>query len=218
MLTRLEGTHTHTPFWCRGSRLGWWRSLCPRNTGRPGSSQTHTQCLDFLHIHDCVCTEYLQMHYSLLPTTKLGQGYVFTHIFDSVHRGVSGPGTHPPSTQPPWKQTPPREQTTLGADPPDQAPPQSRHPWEQTRPWEQTHPSQRSACWEIRAISRQYASNWNAILFSEYFTINQVKVALGFWTWWAQSRRGVSVIFYPFNCTCRATQTRKKLDQTGIKI
>ena len=55
----------------------------------------------------------------LPPVTKVGQGYVFTGMCDSVHRGVSASvhaGIHPP-----------------GADPKSRHP-QSRHPWEQTHP------------------------------------------------------------------------------------
>ena len=71
---------------------------------------------------------------SLPPATKLGQGYVFTGVCDSVHRGVSASVhagiPHPPSRHPP-EQTPPREQT----------PPVSRHPLPRadTHTPEQTH-------------------------------------------------------------------------------
>ena len=69
----------------------------------------------------------------LPPATKLGQGYVFTGICDSVRRGVSASvhaGIHPQSRHPygadtPWEQTP-SEQT------PPPPPPGSRHHPEQT--------------------------------------------------------------------------------------
>ena len=65
------------------------------------------------------------MHYgnstSLPPATKLGQGYVFKRVCDSVHRGwVSASvhaGIHPPDQTPfpPGAHTPsPREQCMLG--------------------------------------------------------------------------------------------------------
>ena len=58
----------------------------------------------------------------LPPTTKLGQGYVFTGMCDSVHRGVSA-SVHA-GIPPPWEQTPP---------PPEQTP-RSRHPSEADTP------------------------------------------------------------------------------------
>ena len=67
---------------------------------------------------------------SVIPSaTKLGQGYIFTGVCDSVHRGGSasvhagiphtpppGPGRHPPRTRyPPGPGTPPPpEQSILG--------------------------------------------------------------------------------------------------------
>ena len=94
----------------------------------------------------------------LLPlATKLGQGYVFTGVCDSVNRGGT---SHPPSRS---RHTPPPEQTPPGADtPPEQTPPRSRHP----PPWEQTS---RPACCEIRSTRGRYASYWNAILFLKDF-------------------------------------------------
>ena len=90
----------------------------------------------------------------LPPATKLGQGYVFTGVCDSVHRGgclpqciLGYPTTLGADTTP--------EQTPLGADTP-----WSRHPPRaDTSPWEQTSPQADSpqkqtppccrACWEI---------------------------------------------------------------------
>ena len=64
----------------------------------------------------------------LPPAMKLGQGYVFTRVCNSVHRGVcpiacwntppgTQAGTPPPQGADPQEQTP-REQTPLGADTP----------------------------------------------------------------------------------------------------
>ena len=90
----------------------------------------------------------------LPPATKLGQGYIFTGVCDSVkreggsasvHAGIpppppaDPPWEQTPPSRPPWEQTPPRtrhppgadtpQQTPPGADTPqDQAPPGSRHP------------------------------------------------------------------------------------------
>ena len=84
----------------------------------------------------------------LPPATKLGQGYVFTCVCDSVHGGV-------------WPiacwDTPPLNQRQAPL-PRDQAPRQSRLPWDQA-------PPKCGACWEIWATSGRYASYWNAILF-----------------------------------------------------
>ena len=59
------------------------------------------------------------------PQTKLREGYVFTGVCDSVHKGGVLPhcmlGHHPPSWQgrPPWQGDPPGKETPLGkADPP----------------------------------------------------------------------------------------------------
>ena len=69
----------------------------------------------------------------LPPATKLGQGYVFTGVCDSVHRGgiclsacwnTTPPGSrHPPEQTPPWSRHP------LGTDTP-----QSRHPFQSKHP------------------------------------------------------------------------------------
>ena len=69
----------------------------------------------------------------LPPATKLGQGYVFTGVCDSVNRGgTSAPQSrHPPPEQTPREQTPPWEQTPPGAD---TSPPRADTPWKQTPP------------------------------------------------------------------------------------
>ena len=75
----------------------------------------------------------------LPPATKLGQGYVFTGVCDSVHRGrlpqcMTG-------IPPPWEQTPP-----LGADPPgSRRPPGSRQPPGAEPPQEQAPPRSRAS-------------------------------------------------------------------------
>ena len=87
------------------------------------------------------------------PQRSLGQGYVFTCVCDSVHRGLSHcmlgytdphgtRGRHSPPPQPP------RADTSPGPGNPDP-----------------------SACWKIRATSGRYASYWNAILFCLYALI-----------------------------------------------
>ena len=102
------------------------------------------------------------------PKRSCGQGYVFTRVRDSVHRGLSvsvhariPPATrsrHPKSRHPLGADTP-RADTPLGADNPlsrqpphqipttsrsdtplEQTPSGSRHPPEQTPPQEQTPP------------------------------------------------------------------------------
>ena len=81
----------------------------------------------------------------LPPATKLGQGYVFTGVCDSVHRGGVCLTACWDATPP--EQTPP---SILGAD---------THPWSR-------HPLPRRACWEIRSMHGRYASYWNAILLN----------------------------------------------------
>ena len=89
---------------------------------------------------------------------SLGQGYIFAPVCHSVHRGGGlphcMPGYLPPSR--PEAGTPPGTDMTLD---------QGRYtPWEQTSPDQRQVPTQHSACWEIWATSRLYASYWNAIL------------------------------------------------------
>ena len=81
----------------------------------------------------------------LPPAT--GQGYVFTGVYDSVHRGVSAPGgsvcgipacteADTPQSRHPLEQTPPRADPP-GTDTPLEQTPQSRPP--QSRP-QSRHP------------------------------------------------------------------------------
>ena len=55
----------------------------------------------------------------LPPATKLGQGYVFTGVCDSVYRGGTWPGTLPGTRYTPRTRYPPPDQ----AHPPDQVHP-----------------------------------------------------------------------------------------------
>ena len=129
---------------------------------------------------------YYNEYLLLPPANEVCEGYVFTCVCHSVHRGGGLPqsmlGYHTPT--PPGTRHPPGPGTPLGpgthlgpGTPRDQAP-----PWEQTLPsWEKTpprdqvpprirhppgsrHPPLRSACWEIWSTSGQYASYWYAIL------------------------------------------------------
>ena len=56
----------------------------------------------------------------LLPATKLGQGYIFTGIHDSVHGGVSSvhAGIPPHTPPPPARQTTPGKADPLARNPP----------------------------------------------------------------------------------------------------
>ena len=68
------------------------------------------------------------------------------------------PWSRPPPSTPPGSRQPPLEQTSPGADTPEQTPPPRADPLEQTPPRAYTRP--------LRASSRQYASYWNAYLSS----------------------------------------------------
>ena len=113
-----------------------------------------------------------------------GQGYVFTRVCDSVHRGWWGvegsPGRPPGQGEPPWDQADtPRDQADTPrtgrtardqADTPGtrQTPPTGRTP-----PGPGRHPSgpgipPRGEDCSIRSMSGRYASYWNAFL---YFTL-----------------------------------------------
>ena len=80
------------------------------------------------------------------PQTKLGQGYVFTGICDSVNGGEGVPHTPRVDTPPGAADTPP-----------------SRHP----PPWSRHHPPPHACC-EIRSTRGWYASYCNAILFKTF--------------------------------------------------
>ena len=88
----------------------------------------------------------------LPPATKLGQGYVFTGVCDSVNRGGRGCLTPPKPTP-----TPPRDQHPPGPTPPSwPTPPLTNTPPEQTHPHEHavrygqraggTHPTGMQSC------------------------------------------------------------------------
>ena len=101
----------------------------------------------------------------LPPATKLGQGYVFTGVCDSLNRGClpqcmlgyTPPGSrHPPQEQTPHQSRPPKSRPTPGADtsgsrhppgadtprsrPPEQTTPRSSHPPPSRHPPKQTPP------------------------------------------------------------------------------
>ena len=93
----------------------------------------------------------------LPPATKLGQGYVFTRVCDSVHRGVClsacWDSTHTPRAgNPPGADTP-RSRHPLGAD----------HP-----PWEQT-PTAQCMLWDT-GNKRAVCTCWNTILYTRFAT------------------------------------------------
>ena len=76
-------------------------------------------------IFSCTIQVITQFHRNLylLPATKLGQGYVFTRVCDSVHMGRwCLPQCMLGYT--PWEQTPPPQKQT----PPKSRPPRSRPP------------------------------------------------------------------------------------------
>ena len=94
---------------------------------------------------------------------SLGQG----NIFSSVSRILFTGGGGVPGQVPPWAGTPhlpgqvhpPGRYTPLGRYTPRQIHCPGRYtPRQVAPPWS-------SACWEIRATSRRYASYWNAFLF-----------------------------------------------------
>ena len=123
-----------------------------------GHATFHKASLSFFRSHDVICFPLSLSKYLFPPATKLGQGYVFTGVCDSVHRGdvcLSACW----DTHTPWEQTaPPGSRHPPGAD----TPPRQTPPGADTRP-----PPQ--ACWAIRSTRGRYASYWNAILFGTTF-------------------------------------------------
>ena len=102
-------------------------------------------------IFSCTIQVITQFHRNLylLPATKLGQGYVFTRVCDSVHVGR-------------WC----LPQCMLGYTPS----PGADTPQEQT--------PQSSACWEIWATSGWYVSYWNAYLFQLKICVINVRILI----------------------------------------
>ena len=94
--------------------------------------QVHLLCVLRPSVHDQTLF--------LPPATKLGQGYVFTCVCDSVNRGQGVPHTSP-----------------------EQTPPRSRHP---PPPWRRHTPPPWRAWCEIWSMRGWYASYWNAILLA----------------------------------------------------
>ena len=99
----------------------------------------------------------------LPPANEVCEGYVFTHVCHSVHRGVSASVHAVKTLTPPWSRYPPGNRHT----------PQSIHihPLGADIPHEQTPLPSSSVCWEIRTISGRYASYWNAYLFFYSFML-----------------------------------------------
>ena len=76
-------------------------------------------CLFWINLcrFECIWMYSLTSNWYLPPATKLGQGYVFTLVCDSVHGGW-GCLSQCMLMIPPWEQTPPGADTAPGADTP----------------------------------------------------------------------------------------------------
>ena len=114
--------------------------------------------------------------FPLLPSAKkLGQGYVFTLVCDSFHRG--GLPRCMQEYHPPWQGDPQKGDALARQNPlvRDPSPRQGRPPWQGDPPWQgrapgkETPPPRHSECWEIWSTSGRYASYWNAILVKNFF-------------------------------------------------
>ena len=94
----------------------------------------------------------------LPPATKLGQGYIFTGVCDSVHGGGGSAqcmlGYHPPGPGTPREQAPPRTRhpPRTGSPPPwnkqplDQAPPSTEHAGRYGQRMGSMHPTGKGSC------------------------------------------------------------------------
>ena len=96
-------------------------------------------------------------HILLPPATKLGEGYVFTGVCDSVHRGEGGLprcllGYPPPRADTPRKQTPPPP----GADTPRiRHPPIAEHAGRYGQRAGGTHPTGMQSCCKRKICPRR---------------------------------------------------------------
>ena len=90
------------------------------------------------------------------------EGYVFTPVCHSVHRGVGLPqcilgyqppgADTPPGTRHPLEQTPPEQGIPQSRHPPEQTPPGTRHPPGPGTPRDQTPPSRRLLLRTVRIL------------------------------------------------------------------
>ena len=112
----------------------------------------------------------------LPPATKLGQGYVFTGVCDSVNRG--GVTSHPPE-QTPQSRHPPGAHNPPGADtnppgaettPPEQTPTPSEHAVRYGQRAGGTHPTGMQSCLNMLRCDRSVAL-LDQIGFSEVIDI-----------------------------------------------
>ena len=117
----------------------------------------------------------------IFTTRKQSLRRLCFHRCLSVHRGVSAsvhagihtsPGPEEDTTPGTEADTPPQDQRQTPPWP--YTPPLARHPSPEQTPFPSRYPPadtllvdtpRRSACWEIRSTSGQYASHWNAFLF-----------------------------------------------------
>ena len=107
--------------------------------------------------HKEALASYLSVPMKSLPSAnEVCEGYVFTCVCPQW--GSAWAGT-PQAGIPPWAGTPPGRYTPWQVHPPGRY-----TPHEQVHTPGQVHPPGSSACWEIRAKRRRYASYWNAFL------------------------------------------------------
>ena len=116
------------------------------------------------------------------PQRSCGQGYVFTRVCDSVHRGGLWQGEPPPPPgretplgreNPPGRETPPlarrhppgQGDTPLGRRPPQGDTPPGKEAPSPSPPGRETPPPP-----GIRSMNGRYASYWNAFLFQVQLT------------------------------------------------
>ena len=114
------------------------------------------------------------------PQRSCGQGYVFTRVCDSVHRGVSGRENPPPPGQgdPPGQGAPQQGDTPpwAGRHPPGQGDPPGRETPPQgdtplaRRPPPPPPPGRETPPPGIRSMNGRYASYWNTFLFQVQLT------------------------------------------------
>ena len=120
------------------------------------------------------CSVSVHLFVFLPPATKFGEGYVFTRVYDSVHRGVS-------ATMPPWEDSTPR-----------QIPPWTDIPQGDTP--RETHPLC-SACWDtvnkrpVRILLecnlvliiffKSFARRWSELIFNvTYLWLNNISLVM----------------------------------------
>ena len=160
-------------------------------------------------------------NFFLLSATKLGQGYVFTWVCDSLHRGMVSAGacwdTPPQGGETPLEQTPPTPRKTPGRHGKTHTPPRKTPPGRQS-----TTPGS-SACWEIRATSGRTVRMllecilvWNIVCVNFYFRKKSGSKILFSFKHISATLSAIVVYIWKFHSFISVEWISESLDETPV--